>query len=378
MSSLFGVGGDAAKKSGGVQGTSLTESIFGSSASAAPAKNDLFAKQRILSTAERHQRQPKRQRTNVATTRSGSTEKEEKTESRDETLQRRRRQSQHKSLDQLTISLKDYDGRGDDMEELCGDVRGLMKHHGLVILRDALSEKDVSRITKLADATQRRICETLDAKQIPYNSLINNTKTFCFRELAVRCQGRMDVRYEDGRDDDDTESNKSNNQKKKKKKLPSLPVIDNLAASILHGAEAPNLVYAGWIFSFPESADQPWHQDGSPLFEKGTESLPSYALNVFCGLHDAKQLLELGPTEFVVGSHHMEPDGAMNGIGDPVSAVLGKGDILLYDYRICHRGTSNLSSSVGDTSTIRKVLYLMYARPWFREHLNFGNKSLFK
>ena len=93
-------------------------------------------------------------------------------------------------------------------------------------------------------------------------------------------------------------------------------------------------------------------------------------------------------------------------------AVIGKGDILLYDYRICHRGTCNLSSSLAvattntryppageaNTSTtlekneeqqqeeketsraegiVRQVLYQMYARPWFKEHLNFGQKSLF-
>ena len=91
-------------------------------------------------------------------------------------------------------------------------------------------------------------------------------------------------------------------------------------------------------------------------------------------------------------------------------AVIGKGDILLYDYRICHRGTCNLSSSlsVAPTNTgypaasdantlklekneeqqrekqtnraegiVRQVLYQMYARPWFKEHLNFGQKSIF-
>ena len=91
-------------------------------------------------------------------------------------------------------------------------------------------------------------------------------------------------------------------------------------------------------------------------------------------------------------------------------AVIGKGDILLYDYRICHRGTCNLSSSLSVVATtntgypqadeantsslekneeqeeketnraegiVRQVLYQMYARPWFKEHLNFGQKSLF-
>lgn len=312
--------------------------------------------------------------------------------SRKETLRQRRQQSQDEVLDQLTISLKDYRGGGcGGCEELYGDVRGLMKHHGLVIIRDALSEEEVASISNLAGTTQRRICDALDAKKIPYNSPINNTKTIVFEELAVRCQGRMDVRYKETycNDEDNGDAaatcNENNEQQQQQVngKLPPLSLIDNLATSVLHGAEPPNLVYSGWIFSFPGSADQPWHQDGSPLFEKGTESLPSYALNIFCGLHDTKELMELGPTEFVVGSHHMEPEIAMDKVDTAatVSALLGKGDILLYDYRICHRGTSNLAS-VDNTDdnggVVRKVLYLMYARPWFREHLNFGSKSLFE
>jgi hypothetical protein len=72
----------------------------------------------------------------------------------------------------------------------------------------------------------------------------------------------------------------------------------------------------------------------------------------------------------------------MNKVESAISAVLGRGDILLYDYRICHRGTSNLCQPKEDDKDTspdgtRKVLYRMYARPWFREHLNFGEMSLF-
>ena len=49
------------------------------------------------------------------------------------------------------------------------------------------------------------------------------------------------------------------------------------------------------------------------------------------------------------------------------------GDLLLYDYRVCHRGTKNLSKS-GKTRT---MLYLLFARPWFKEHMNFGGEQLF-
>lgn len=426
MSSLFG---DAKKKGA----PSLTESIFGSFTST--GSSDLFANptpSRCSNLNVNHRHAKRLRTTNANTTADGNDDKpQSKQAERKETVQKRRHQSQDKILDQLTISLKDYniDDNNNNRDELYADVRSLMKHHGFVILRDALSVDDTTKITGLAEDTQHRICKTLDAKDIPYDSKVNDTEPIRFQELAVRCKGRMDVRYNDKSCDagEGLGKDEANNTKKQKQKqLPNLSLIDDLAASVLHGAEPPNLVYAGWIFSFPGSADQPWHQDGSPLFETGTETLPSYALNVFCGLHhydndndhkydddddddegnnneDENALaLELGPTEFVVGSHHMTPDAAMEKVPNTtVSAVLGKGDILLYDYRICHRGTSNLStgnendddeSSDGDSDDeedddkedgndrgiVRKVLYLMYARPWFREHLNFGEKSLFE
>ena len=391
MSDLFGGGGGE-----GCSAKSLTESIFGAATSANNDSTcDLFSTNPQPSASPSYKR-PRiciDDKTNVGTS---AVEKEDII-SREETLNRRRRQSQDEILDQLTISLGDY-RKGINDDELYDDVRGLMKHHGLVIIRNAISQEDVAIITTMANATQIKICDTLDAKNIPYNSPINNTKTICYKELAIRCQGRMDVRYlEEGYDTTNNKNEGKNKHENNEKSttLPTLTLIDNLAASVLHGAEPPNLVYSGWIFSFPNSVNQPWHQDGSPLFEHGTESLPSYAINVFCGLHninddDDELILELGPTEFVVGSHHMKPEIAIDKVDSAVSAVLGKGDILLYDYRICHRGTSNLSSSLeeevhqkGNSSSAkeagvnRKVLYLMYARPWFREHLNFGSTSLF-
>ena len=315
-----------------------------------------------------------------------------------QTLHRRQTQSQHSILDQITISTQDYQhsgGGGDD--ELLADVRSLMKHHGVVILRNAISEQDVTNITVIADDTQRHICDALDAKKIPYNTSVADEETFVYKELAVRCKGRMDVRY----DYDATAATKQ---------LPPslIELVENCAAAILHGAEPPSIVYSGWIFSHPGSADQPWHTDGSPLFGSNAinESLPSYAINIFVGLHDADELLVLGPTEFVVGSHQMDPEVVMDTmIPQAVPAVIGKGDVLLYDYRVCHRGTSNLSSTLSaipppsspcasgavdkddghvettgtetEKGVVRKVLYQMYARPWFKEHLNFGEKSLF-
>ena len=62
-------------------------------------------------------------------------------------------------------------------------------------------------------------------------------------------------------------------------------------------------MYAGLIFSFPQSAHQPWHQDGEALFEEMDDGrdLPPYALNVFVPLDGVTE--ELGPTEFWLESH---------------------------------------------------------------------------
>ena len=47
------------------------------------------------------------------------------------------------------------------------------------------------------------------------------------------------------------------------------------------------------------------------------------------------------------------------------------GDYLVYDQRTVHRGVPNTSG------IDRPILYLLFARPWFKEHLNFGPTSLF-
>lgn len=358
-STLFGGAAKTSVRPEAGGAPSLTDSIFGPSAATASANADLFA-----APAPRPQPAAARQRKRPRTPEAGS----EPGESRADALARRGRQSRDAAVDRLTLRRTDY-GDGDAArEELCADVRGLLRCHGLVILRGALSEREAAALSARADATRRRTCAALAARAIPYDAPVNETATVCFRELAVRCRGRMDVRYDDAASPP-----------------VALPLLDALAAAALHGAEPPRRTYAGWIFSFPGSADQPWHQDGAPLFARGTEALPGYALNAFCGLQDAR--LDLGPTEFVVGSHRLAAEGALRETRAAVSAVLGRGDVLLYDYRTCHRGTSNLSGATAGTAggdddggagVVRKVLYLMYARPWFREHLNFGSESLFE
>ena len=83
-------------------------------------------------------------------------------------------------------------------------------------------------------------------------------------------------------------------------------------------------------------------------------------------------------------------DEAIRGKKAIIAPVLKQGDALIYDYRVCHRGTANLfgkleatkdetkkkkkkkaRSSENDVAGSRRILYLMYARPWFTDHVNF-------
>ena len=142
----------------------------------------------------------------------------------------------------------------------------------------------------------------------------------------------------------------------------------------LLGEEA-ELRYTGLIVSYPGSTDQPWHGDGPHLFGEQTGTLPAHAINVFIPLHDITE--ELGPTELIAGSHKLLENGRVtvppNTRERTIAPLLRKGSVLLYDFRVIHRGTSNKSTG----RKIRYMLYLLFAKPWFQDHINFGDISVF-
>ena len=164
---------------------SLTESIFGSLSSNATtpsSTNDLFSKNVV--PAERKRPRPSDDsciRAGDDVVKKTSPEKTpEASLSPEEILHHRQIQSQSSILDQLTISTKDY-RHGTTDDELYADVRSLMKHHGLVILRDAFSHQDVETIINIANNTQNHICNALDSKGVLYNSEVANTETLFTR-----------------------------------------------------------------------------------------------------------------------------------------------------------------------------------------------------
>jgi ectoine hydroxylase-related dioxygenase (phytanoyl-CoA dioxygenase family) len=299
---------------------------------------------------------------------------------------RRNRKESKELLSSITIPILTLDSNDEELNHgllkiFTGQCQSIMEASGVLILN---STKDASLIpssimTSMQNQSsyiEQKICNKLDEKGIVYHVEETEAKrdihacsTKKFDEVASRCLGRLDIRY-----------------KMSEEPFSNTEVVDNkilmsVVRSLL-GNDAV-LLYAGLILSFPSSSDQPWHQDGLMLFSQDElpedVHLPAYALNVFIPLADVTE--DMGPTEFSVGSHRAkEGEKAMQHIlnqqeykANIIGPTLKRGDALIYDYRICHRGTQNLS-----TDKTRPMLYLMYARPWFREHINFGQEKLFE
>jgi hypothetical protein len=124
------------------------------------------------------------------------------------------------------------------------------------------------------------------------------------------------------------------------------------------------------VTSLPSSSDQSWHIDG-PHLSKSTH-LPIHCLNVFIPLVDVPA--EMGPTEVKPASHLYTRDTFKLLLGARARGEvlpnhlpeLSLGDILIFDYRILHRGRANLSLMKN-----RPVLVLTYAEEWFNDLYNF-------
>jgi hypothetical protein len=230
-----------------------------------------------------------------------------------------------------------------------------------------------------AEDIQAKISSRLDGLEIPYSRAtlfkeytiksdrttkiaeVEVSSSFKFNEVSSRCFGRLDIRY--GMREYPFTDPLLNDE------APWLPVVFSMLG------EDAVLKYAGLITSFPGSCDQPWHGDGPHLFESRLQC-PSHALNVFIPLHDISA--SLGPTEFVPGSHKLAKAKNDNELlqsnpksVDSIGPLLEKGTILVYDYRVIHRGTKNISTQN------RHMFYLLYTKPWFNENINFGETSIF-
>ena len=147
------------------------------------------------------------------------------------------------------------------------------------------------------------------------------------------------------------------------------PVLERACDDEEEGSQPPTLHMIGCVDSLPGSLHQHWHQDG---WQEGL-----YTVFVpLCHVTAAN-----GPTELRPGSHVYEGGGGdvwdVGGrtmpAGDPrvasVQPQLREGEVLIFDFRVFHRGTANRSAEP------RPLMYLVYStKAGVRDHHNFLRK----
>jgi len=134
------------------------------------------------------------------------------------------------------------------------------------------------------------------------------------------------------------------------------------------------------VTSLPGAPTQHWHRDAGALFEydEFPYSLPCHGALMFVPLVDLVK--ENGATEFYPKAHHQCHSKDRTDLHDGGNRqllvcpfvkermmVTGKrGTVILFDYRMLHRGGPNNSDEP------RSVMYLSWVREWWVDRINYN------
>jgi hypothetical protein len=209
--------------------------------------------------------------------------------------------------------------------------------------------KITSDLEYLSSELQDRRQEAIESSQ---EHVMSRVARGDFRELTDRDGGRRDIRFQLDRFPFTAPG------------LVYNPIVYPLIRELLGGGDDVNLLYAGVMWALPQpkpkkvsidSVSQKWHADGGHLFDH--LHLPPHCINVFYPLIDLTP--EHGPTEVMTGTHRQ---GKLKDDSAPkIKLCCDAGSAILFDYRLNHSGSANF------TSEARPVLYLCYAKPFFRD-----------
>ena len=144
--------------------------------------------------------------------------------------------------------------------------------------------------------------------------------------------------------------------------LDPLIFANPLVAMILHEALGPDYLIDNvtCVTALPGAEAQHLHADHPDLFAEMPETRAQtgcYAATLAIPLIDLSS--ETGTTELHPGSH-LSRDQARR-----ERPYVQAGGGYLIDYRLQHRGLANVSAKQ------RPILYIVYARPWFTDTVNF-------
>jgi hypothetical protein len=183
-----------------------------------------------------------------------------------------------------------------------------------------------------------------------------------FREIVMRSPGRYEISLLYSTAPDCLESLKQ--------------ILSPIVSALLEATDWNELSICNLslVVSTPGSLEQSWHADGGHVNLQ--KHLPCHVMNIFVPLHDI--VFAMGPTEIRPGTHFhtrnlapmMLAAACRKTLQRPVAPILATGDVLIFDYRVLHRGLAN------KTMQNRSFLVVTVAKPWFKDILNFPKRSL--
>lgn len=258
--------------------------------------------------------------------------------------------------------------------------------HGAVVLRGAVRPAIVGALGGAVMANMRACFARIEARGSSAD------RPFEFFEICHRSQGRYDMQLREG------VAPVPLREPRLTERAPWSPLLDALLGP------NPAHLFSGAVVSMPGAEAQRPHVDGGQLFgvdEPGTVICPPHCATVFVPVE--RVCASRGPTELWPGTHTQRREGAVSAalaaaeyacgaddlfaasdalglIADgtiladadggltavpSVAPELDVGDVLVFDYRVVHRGLANGSGSP------RPIVYFTHARSWFRDVVNF-------
>jgi len=255
------------------------------------------------------------------------------------------------SIDRLTVRLTPDDHK--KMSSLSTSLATtILSEHGVVLLKGALP-------TELVDEAAAAVTDSFGQCRAALKDRgLKPQKPFAFAEIAHRSKLRYDMQVAEAA---------TALPRALVESPPWRPLLERCL-----GEDHIDL-FQGAVIAEPGAANQQPHMDGGHLYQ-GTHGYeqaqnPPHCLNVFVPLVDVTE--ENGPTEFWPGSHVLtQARAAFADMSPSVSLAGARGDAIIFDYRVVHRGRENAA----DAS--RPVLYLTSSRSWFRDAQNFPEERL--
>jgi ectoine hydroxylase-related dioxygenase (phytanoyl-CoA dioxygenase family) len=235
------------------------------------------------------------------------------------------------SIEDLTVQISASERASQMSNEKVESAASLLEKYGCCLLRDVIEPAALKELYTITSDRFSACREALKKSGVKLND------PFRFAEIIHRSKFRYDLRLKDVKE-------------------PKIDALHDKSAvwwpliSHILGEDAEHL-WSGCFISLPEASDQEIHGDGGHLSE---EHRPAHWITIMLPLVDIT--MENGPTEFWPGSHIQALSGPNRWKIESVPFVCNKGDALLFDCRVEHRGMGN------DSDESRPQLYV-----WFKD-----------